>query len=335
MGVKLGHNQFAPRLAAMNRFADALISGRLIITAECLPPRGSDADAVRVLDFALPQSLDAVVVADNPDSIRSSAFSAAVMLAKGRRSGVVLSMTTRDRNRLALMSDALGAAALNTAAILCMSGNHQSLGICPQAAAANDIDPVQFIQIMKKMILHGSGMNGKELKPRLELLIGATAHPYMRPMELNLLSLKKKITVGADFLMTQAVFDLEGFVLWMNAVRATGLDKRTAIIASVLPLTGLKQAEELDRRKTYGPIAEKVLARIGKAADPAGEGVAIASEMAGRLKNINGVRGIHILCGGCEPLAAEVIKQAHLRRQHLRSHPRRSEARYARINLFA
>jgi methylenetetrahydrofolate reductase (NADPH) len=294
----------------MNKFAEALNSGRLVVTAECLPPRGSDADAITMLSSALPPNLDAVVVADNPDAIRGSALSAAAMLHRQRHASVVLSMATRDRNRIALMSDALGAAALDIAAVLCMSGNHQSLGICPQAAAANDIDSIQFAQAMKKMILHGSGLNGKELEPRLELQVGATAHPYLRPMELNILRLKKKVAVGADFLLTQAVFDLEGFMLWMGAVRAAGLDKRTAIIPSVLPLTSVEKARALQRCRTYGPIGEDVIARISRAADQAKEGVAIASDVAIRLKSVPGVRGIHILSGGCESLAAEVMRLA-------------------------
>jgi methylenetetrahydrofolate reductase (NADPH) len=296
----------------MNKFAEALTSGRLIVTAECLPPPGSDAETIRNLSSALPLNLDAVVVPDNPDRIRSSAFSAAVILTKERRASVVLAMTTRDRNRIGLMSDALGAAALNISAILCLSGNHQSLGICPQAAAAYDFDSIQFAQAMKKMILHGSGLDGNELEPRLDLQIGATAHPYMRPMELNLLRLKKKVAVGADFVITQAIFDLELFAQWMEAVREIGLDKRTAIIASVLPLADLKKAEDLQRCETYGPIGDEIIARISNAEDTAREGVSIAAEMARQLKDMPGIRGIHILSGGCEELASDVIKQADM-----------------------
>ena len=296
----------------MNSLTQALNSGRLMVTAECLPPRGADAEAVKKLGTLLPGKLNAVVVADNPDKVRCSAFSAAVLLHKEMHTSVVLSMATRDRNRLALMSDVLGAAALGIPAILCMSGIHQSLGVCPQAAAANDIDSVQFTQAMKKMILYGSGLNGKEIEPRLDLEIGVTAHPYMRPMELNLLRLKKKIKVGADFLLTQAVFDLERFAQWMEAVRAGGLDKRTAIIASVLPLTSVARAKELQRSQARGPIGDDIIARIGRAADASKEGVAIAAEMATRLKSMPGVRGIHILSGGCESLAAEVVRQAGL-----------------------
>jgi methylenetetrahydrofolate reductase (NADPH) len=221
-------------------------------------------------------------------------------------------MATRDRNRIALMSDALGAAALNIAGILCVTGNHQSLSICPQASAANDLDSVQFTQAMKKMVLYGSGMNGKELEPKLNLQIGATAHPYMRPMELNLLRAKKKIVVGADFLMTQAVFDLNAFAEWMDEIRAAGLDRRTAIIPSILLLNSVEKAKEMQRRQTYGPINDDVVRRIAQATDAAAEGVAIAAEIADRLKEMPGIRGINLLCGGCESLAGDVIKRAKL-----------------------
>ena len=264
------------------------------------------------LASVLPPELDAVVVADNPDRIRGSAFSSAILLSKETRASVILSMATRDRNRIALMSDALGAAALNIAAILCVTGNHQSLGVCPQASAANDLDSVQFTQAMKKIVLYGSGLNGKELEPKLNLQIGATAHPYMRPMELNLLRLRKKIVVGADFLLTQAVFDLNGFSEWLDAVRAAGLDKRTAIIPSVLPLCSVEQAQELQRCPDLRADRAMRYRSHRRAADPASEGVAIAAEIAGSLKEMPGVRGIHILCGGCESLAGEVIKRARI-----------------------
>ncbi len=291
----------------MNSFAQALNSNRLILTAECLPPRGSDFKAVRNLSSALPSGLDAIVIADNPDEIRSSAFSTARILRNAGHTGIVLSMATRDRNRLALLSDALGAAALDFSAILCMSGQHQSMGVCPQAAAANDLDSVQFTQALKRMILDGSAFDGKEIEPKLKFQVGAVAHPYLRPMDLNLLRFKKKIVAGADFVITQAVFDLEGFCLWMDEVRAAGLDRRTAIIASVLPLTGVAQAKALQQSQMYGPIAEHVIDRIGNAADEAQEGAAIASDMAARLKEVAGVRGIHILSGGCESTAAIVL----------------------------
>jgi methylenetetrahydrofolate reductase (NADPH) len=266
---------------------------------------------MKKLMATLPLGLDAVVVADKPGESHGSAMAAAAILAaEGRAS--ILSLVTRDRNRVALESDALGAAALNVSAILCISGDHQSLGVCPQAAGANDIDSIQFAQALKDMILNGIGFNGRELASKPSLLVGAVAHPYLRPMELNLIRLRKKIEAGADFLLTQAVFDLESFVSWMDAVRAAGLDKRTAIIPSVLPLPNVERAMVLQQRKTYGPIGNDVVDRISKAEDAAKEGVAIASQTAIQLKRTPGIRGIHILSGGCEPLTAAIMKQAEL-----------------------
>jgi 5,10-methylenetetrahydrofolate reductase len=281
-----------------SKLGQALASGRLVLTAGCLPPRNGDPDAVKKLSGALPPGLDAVVVEDIPDEIHGSALACAALMAREGQDAV-LSMVTRDRNRIALESDVMGAAALGVGGVLCLSGDHQSLGICPQAAGVYDIDSIQFTQLLK-----GWNVGG--------LLAGAVVHPYQRPLELNLLRLKKKVAAGADFLLTEAVFDLAGFNLWMDAVREAGLDKKTAIIASVLPLASVEKAEALRRRQTCGPLDEAVIARLAKASDPASEGVAMAAAMAAQLKTIPGVRGIHILSGGCEALAAGVIEAAGL-----------------------
>jgi methylenetetrahydrofolate reductase (NADPH) len=281
-----------------SEFAQALTAGRLILTAECLPPRRGGAEAVQRLSTMLPPNLDAVVVADNPDEIHGSSLTCAALLAREGRPAM-LTMATRDRNRIALESDALGASALGIGAILCLSGNHQSLGVCPQAASANDIDSIQLTQALKGLDLP-------------EMLLGAVAHPYQQPLELNLLRLKKKVAAGATFLLTQPVFDLAGFTAWMDAIRAAGLDKRVAIIASVLILDGVDKAESLRQRQTYGSLDEAVVDRLAKAADDTKEGLAMAAEVAAQLKTVPGVRGIHILSGGCEALAGDVIEAAGL-----------------------
>jgi methylenetetrahydrofolate reductase (NADPH) len=278
----------------------ALASGRLALTAECLPPPALAAGDVARLCSILPANLDAVVVADHPGGTHGSALACAAVLAgKGRAS--VLSMVTRDRNRIALESDARGAAALGVESILCLSGEHQSLGDCPQAASVYDIDSIQFTQTLTRLMREGTLPDAP---------IGAAAHPYQQPLQLNLLRLRKKIAAGAGFLLTQAVFDLAGFANWMDAVRAAGLDQQVAILASVLPLATVQQAR--DGRGAYGPVPESVAARMSGASDPAREGIAIAVEMADRLKGMPGIRGIHILSGGCESSAAAVIQEAGL-----------------------
>ncbi len=255
------------------KLARTLASGRLAITAECRPPRSGDAAAIKKLSASLPPGLDAVVVADNHDEIHGSALAcAAILAAEGH--ATALSMVTRDRNRIALESDALGALALGVDAILCLSGDHQSLGACPQAAGVYDIDSIQFAQALNRMRREGLDFNGRKVDPLPEWLVGAAAHPYLQPIELNLLRLRKKVAAGADFVLTQAVTDLAGFTRWIDAVREAGLDQQVAIIAGVPAVGG--------------------------------------GEMAAQLKSVPGVRGIHVFSGGRESLAAGVIQQAGL-----------------------
>jgi methylenetetrahydrofolate reductase (NADPH) len=293
-----------------NNFAHKLISGQAVVTAECLPPRGADAEAMKRLSAALPDRLDAIVVSDSSSEIHGSPLGCAALLTKQGRTAI-LTMLTRDRNRVALESDALAAATLGIHGILSLSGDHQSLGPDPEAAGAYDIDSIQFTKMLKDLTM-GLDPRGRSFNPKPEWAVGAVVHPYLQPAELNLIRLKKKVAAGADFLLTPAIFDLAGFVQWLGLARATGIDQKAAIIASVLPLTSVKKADRLKERKSGGIIGEALIARLTGAVDPAKEGVAIAAEIAVQLKSIPGIRGIHILSGGCESLAAEVMKGAGL-----------------------
>jgi methylenetetrahydrofolate reductase (NADPH) len=174
------------------------------------------------------------------------------------------------------------------------------------------MDSIQLCQALNTMSVQGLAFDGEKLPGSCELSAGAAAHPYLRPMGLNILRHKKKVKAGAEFMLTQAVFDFPGFLEWMDAVRTAGIEKQTAIIASVLPLQSLEHAKSLQQKKTYGPIGDEVMARLSAATDVAKEGLAICVEMARKIRAVPGVQGIHILCGGCEHVAAEVIKQADL-----------------------
>jgi len=140
--------------------------------------------------------------------------------------------------------------------------------------------------------------------------VAAAAHPYLRPIELAVAQTKKKIAAGAKILLTDPIFDLAGLEEWLKAIRAAGLDKQVAIIATVLPLTSVAQAEEL-RAGPGSPISDDIIKRL-RSGDASQAGVAIAAEIAGKAKAIAGVRGIHIHSAGCEPLAAAIIKEARL-----------------------
>jgi len=294
-----------------SKLAQKLQSGKPAITAEILPPASADPKAVQDLAALLPGGLDAIVVADNPEHTRGSALACAALLAAAGRQPV-LSLATRDRNRVALESDVLGARLLGVRSFLCLSGDHQSLGISPQAAAAYDVDSIQFAAALHRIAVDGVGFDGQKTVGNGEMLIGAVAHPYLRPLELNLIRLAKKVAAGAQFLLTQAVFDIAAFTEWMEAARARKLHEKAAIIVSVLPLTSVEHAKARQARPTYGPVGEEVIQRLQKAADPAAEGLAICVETIAKLRKIDGVRGIHILSGGCEAAAGKIVEKAGL-----------------------
>jgi methylenetetrahydrofolate reductase (NADPH) len=290
-----------------------LQSQRAVITAECLPPKGADGAAVKQLVAAIPKAVSALVVAENHEEIRASALSCAALLVK---EGVepVLPLVVRDRNRIALQSDVLGAAALGVSNILCLSGDHQSLGVCPQAAGAFDVDPIQLLQALKAMRDDGTLIGGERLTPPPALFIGAVAHPSLRPLALNILQLKKKAAAGAQFVFTHPVWDVSAFAEWMKAVLDAGLHQQTAIIASVRPLAGADQAEAFQKRHKADTIPDALVVRIRKAADPAKEGIAACAETAAKAKDVQGVKGVHILSAGRESSVAAILEQAGLTR---------------------
>jgi len=298
-------------MTAATQLAEKLGSGKPALTAGCLPPYGADAASVKKLAACFPASLDGVVVADNPAKVRGSALACAALLA-AEKIQPVLSLITRDRNRIALESDVLGASALGIKNFLCLTGAHQSLGASPQAAGAYDIDSTQLCRALSKMAAQGLDFDGNKLPATPSFGIAVAVHPYLRPVDLAILQLKKKVAAGAQVLFTDPIFDVAGFEQWMQEVRAAGLDKKAAILASVLPLTSVAQAEFLKARSGFAPIGDDVIRRLRSAADPAKEGVAIVAEIAGKVKTMPGVRGIHILSDGCESLVPRIIEEARL-----------------------
>jgi methylenetetrahydrofolate reductase (NADPH) len=294
-----------------SKLTEKLASGKLAVTAACLPPTTSDATAIKELAACFPAAVDSVVVADNPSRARGSALACAALLA-GQKLEPMLSLITRDRNRIALESDVLGASALGVKSFLCLTGAHQTLGASPQAAGAFDIDSVQLCAALAKMTTRGVDFDGNQMPVAPDFGIAASVHPYLRPLELAVLQTQKKIVAGAQVLMTDPIFDVDGFEEWMKAVRAGGLEQRAAIIASVLPLTSVAQAERLQGRSGFAPIPDQVVARLKAAANPADAGIAIVGEVAARLRAIPGVRGIHILSDGCEANVARIVQEARL-----------------------
>jgi methylenetetrahydrofolate reductase (NADPH) len=291
-----------------SRLAGKLDGKDFIFTAEYLPIAGTDASFVETCTKSFSNRLTAVNVADNHYGVAMSSLAASVAL---NRAGIepVYQVVTRDRNRIALQSDLLGAAFLGIKNVLCLSGFHQTLIDCPQAANVFDIDSIQLIAMVKTMN-GGLLLDSTKIQGEFSMLIGAVANPYMKPLELNIIQIRKKVGAGANFIQTQAVFDVELFKQWLEAARKEGVTEKTAILAGVLPLKSAAQGQKLLDTHTDFNIPADVLDRIKAAGDPEAqkkEGSKIAVEIIKKLKAIPGLRGIHILSGGNETIVPDLL----------------------------
>jgi methylenetetrahydrofolate reductase (NADPH) len=294
-----------------SRLANKIESGDFIVTAEYLPRAGTDASVIEAYTIVLSKGLAAVNVADNPHGVAMSSLAASVALS---RAGIepVCQIVTRDRNRIALQSDLLGAAFLGIKNVVCLSGYHQTLIGCPESANVFDIDSIQFIAAVSKMNEEGLLLDGTKIEGPFSMLIGAVANPYMKPLELNIIRLKKKANAGANFIQTQAIFDVAAFEQWLEAARQAGITEEVAILAGILPLQGADEARRLGDTYTDLNIPEEIINRIKAAGNQEAQkemGLVISTETIKKIRAMPGLRGIHILSGGNEAVVPKLIAE--------------------------
>jgi len=286
------------------KLANAIEKGEFIITAEYLPAPAADSSIIKAAAGLLGNGLTAVSVADNHSGIGTSSLAASmVFLQSGPEP--IYQLVTRDRNRIALQSDLLGASALGIKNVVCTSGHHQTLLDCSDSANVYDLDAIQLVWAVRQMRDKGTLLDGTAIVGQFSMLVGTVVNPLLRPLELNLIQLAKKIEAGADFIQTQPVFDADEFAAWLAAARKEGLTAKTAILAGVLPLSSAEEAEQLRTKHTELHIPDAMMARLKAAGNGDAqekEGLKICTEIIGKLKVMKGVRGIHILSGGRERL---------------------------------
>ncbi|RPJ34936.1 MAG: methylenetetrahydrofolate reductase, partial [Planctomycetaceae bacterium] len=244
-----------------SKLASAIQSTAFIVTAEILPPPAAEEAAIRAAADVMGDSLAAVSVADNHSGIGTSSLAvSSVLLGLGREP--IYQVVTRDRNRIAIQSDLLGAATLGIKNVVCTSGHHQSLTGCSDSANVYDLDAIQVVWTIRQMRDKGTLLDGTAIAGKFSMLIGTVVNPYLRPMELNMIQLAKKIEAGADFIQTQPIFDVEEFAVWLNAARQEGLADKTAILAGILPLSSVQEAEKLREAHTELRIPDVLVAKL-------------------------------------------------------------------------
>jgi methylenetetrahydrofolate reductase (NADPH) len=223
-------------------------------------------------------------------------------------------MVVRDRNRIALQSDILGASALGVRNVLCLSGDHQIFGNQPQALGVFDLDSIQFIQTVKAMRDDGTIIGGDKLASRPDMFIGAAANPFADPLSFRAIRLSKKIAAGADFIQTQCIYNIDRFEQWMDMARDKGLVKKTSILGGVTPIKSAGMAKYMKNRVSGMDVPDEIIKRIeGVPKDKQkDEGIKICVETIQRLKDIPGVKGVHVMAIEWEEAVGEIVEKAGL-----------------------
>lgn len=312
--IRVKHNGSVSVVKNKKPFHDQLKIGDFVVTAEYLPKAETAGTASEAALKVLRGVPSAVNVADNPFGVGMSSLAASLILARGEIEPIY-QVVTRDRNRIAIQSDLLGAAALGIRNILCLSGYHQTLTDNPESANVYDLDSTQLVTLVKKMRDRGELLNGEKINGPFAVTIGAVANPGLKPLELGFIRLMQKIEAGADFIQTHAVFDVGEFGLWLDAAKQAGITDRTAILAGVFPLESFEEAETLAKKYTEFQIPAPVIERLKSAGDKKAqkkEGLAICIETIDKLKNLNGLSGIHLLSGGKEDALPAILTASGL-----------------------
>ncbi len=300
-------------MKSASRLEKVLTAGKFAVTTELGPPQDANGEVIRKKAQYCLGKVDGVNITDNQTSIvrMSSISSAVIALSCGLEP--VVQMVCRDRNRIAMQSDILGAAALGIKNILCLSGDHQTFGNHPQAKSVFDIDSVQQIAMVKKMRDDGQFLSGDPIKEhRPKLFIGAVANPFADPFEFRVIRLAKKIEAGADFIQTQCVFDIDKFTRWMELVVKAGLHKKVYILAGITPVRSARALIYMKNEVAGMSIPDELIKRIEAAKEAKEEGIKICLETIEKVRNIEGVSGIHLMPIGWESITPVILERAGL-----------------------
>ena len=284
-----------------------LNSGRFVVTAELGPPRSANADFLRKKAALLRGKVAAVNVTDNARGMARLSSLAGCLILQEAGIEPVLQMSCRDRNRIALQSELVSAAALGINNVLLLTGDHQRFGDDPQAMGVFDLDGISLLALARRMRDNGELLSGQKIAVPPKLLLGAAANPEGEPLDLQVLRLQKKVAAGADFIQTQAVFDIDHFKQWMAAVRARGLHRETKILPGILLLNSAERARFLSEHVPGMRISETIVARLARAQDPREEGKKLGQELIASLGEIEGVAGVHIMTIAWEEAIPEVL----------------------------
>jgi len=290
-----------------------LTSGQFTVTGELGPPQNGNFDVVRDKARILKGHVDAVNITDCQTAIvrMSSLTAGLIALAEGVEP--VMQMTCRDRNRIGIQSDILGASALGIKNLLCLTGDHQKFGNHPQAKGVFDMDSIQLLGMVKAMRDDKKFQCGDEIKSHEpKLLLGAAANPFADPFEYRPIRVAKKVEAGASFIQTQIIYNVEKFAKFMEIVRDLGLHEKVYILAGVTPPKSVGMARYMKKFVPGLDVTDEVIERLKGAKDPKEEGINICVDIIKQVREIPGVAGVHVMAIEWEQAVPEIVSLAGL-----------------------
>ncbi|MEA3344722.1 MAG: methylenetetrahydrofolate reductase [Chloroflexota bacterium] len=289
-----------------------LEAGQFAVTAEVSPPKSADAEVIRGKARMIKGCADAFNVTEGQmATVRMASWASCLLLLEEGLEPVV-QMTCRDRNRIALQMDVLGIAALGINNILCLSGDPISLGNQPEAKEVYDLDSFQLVKLVRDMRDERKFQSREEMKVEPRLFIGAAANPFAPPLDYRPHRLAKKVDAGADFIQTQIMFNVPKFREYMKRVRELGLHERVHILAGVSPIKSYGAARYMATQVPGIDMPDEILERMERAPRDKEEGIKICTEIIRQVREIPGVKGVHIMAIGWEEAVPRVVEQAGL-----------------------
>ncbi len=289
-----------------------LDSGAFAVTAEVGPPKSCSAKVVERKGELLKNFTDSLNVTDNQTAIvRMSSMAGCVIL---KRLGIdpVMQIVCRDKNRIAIQSDIMGAVALGIGNFLCLSGDHQRFGNHPTAKNVFDLDSIQLIHTLRTLRDEHKFLCGEDISGEVPLYIGAAENPYADPFEFRVNRLAKKVSAGADFIQTQAIYDVPKFAKWMEMLVDKGLHEQTHILAGIIPIKSVGMARYMRDYVSGVSIPDEIISRMEDAKNAKEEGLNIVIEIIDQIKDIGGVHGIHIMAVGWEDSVPVIVEKSGL-----------------------
>lgn len=310
-----------PGHVSPGRLERLLRAGIFAVTAEISPPDSADPNQVYARAAQFNGYVDAINATDGSGANCHMSSVGMCALLTRRGYAMVMQISARDRNRIAIQGDVLGAAAMGVYNILCLTGDSIEVGDHPGAKPVFDLDCMSMLEMIRSMRDERRFLSGRPLDDPPRVFLGAAANPFGPPLDYRPMRLAKKIAAGAQFVQTQYCFEIDIFRAYMKSVRDSGLHEKVFILAGVGPLASAKSAEWIRRNVPGVRIPDATIDRLKQAKKQSDEGVRICIEMINEVSEIDGVHGVHVMAFRQEHRVAEIVERSKILGDRVPWHP--------------